>query len=126
MSYFNNNTTVEEGKEQLLFKTKSRAFQLLQPFDWYVTRKAESDTAIPDNVAAFRQEVKAVSAQRCTLINACSSVDELEALLVRPYWDIATQFNTLTNSYSGDGDATAFKPWPNSDTSNLINYTKEQ
>lgn len=126
MTYFPDSITVEEGKAELLFKTKSRAFQLLQPFDWYVTRKAESDTAIPDDVAAFRQDVKAVSAQRCTLINACSSVDELEALIVRPYWDIATQFNTLTNSYSGDGDATAFKPWPEANALNLINYTKEQ
>tara|TARA_S200002703_G_C3668056_1_gene205112 strand:+ start:237 stop:617 length:381 start_codon:yes stop_codon:yes gene_type:complete len=126
MTYFPDNITVEEGKENLLFKTKSRAFQLLQPFDWYVTRKAESDTAIPDNVVTYRQEVKAVSAQRCTLINACSSVDELEALLVRPYWDIATQFDTLTNSYSGDGDATAFKPWPEWNSLNLTNYTVEK
>lgn len=124
MTYFPANTTVEKGKAELLFKTKSRAFQLLQPFDWYVTRKAESDTAIPDDVAAFRQEVKAVSTQRCALINACSSVDELEALLVRPYWDIATQFDTLTNSYSGEGDATALKPWPWNNS--LIDYTKEQ
>ena len=121
MSYFNENTTVEEGKAQLLLETKSHAFQLLQPFDWYVTRKAEDNTAIPTEVTTYRQEVKAVSAQRCTLINACSNVAELEALIVRPYWDYATQFDTVNNTFTGTGDATAFKPWP---ANALTDYTK--
>ena len=97
MSYFIENTTVEEGKAQLLLETKSYAFQLLKPFDWYVTRKAEDNTAIPADVVTYRQEVKAVSAQRCTLINACSDVAELEALIIRPYWDYATQFDVFYN-----------------------------
>lgn len=120
MSYFIENTTVEEGKAQLLLETKSYAFQLLKPFDWYVTRKAEDNTAIPAEVTTYRQEVKDVSAQRCTLINACIDVAELEALIIRPYWDYATQFDTVNNTFSGTGDATAFKPWPNQ---TLIDYT---
>ena len=107
-------------KEHLLFKTRSQAFHLLQSTDWYVTRKFEDGTAIPAEVSAYRQEVKAVSGQRCTLIEACNDEAELEALIARPYWDIATQFDTLTNTYSGEGDATALQPWP---VNTLLNYS---
>lgn len=112
MSYFNENTTVEEGKAQLLLEIKYHSFQLLRTTDWYLTRKVESETPIPADVTTYRQEVKAVSSQRCALVNACNTIEELNELVFRPYWDYATQFDTVTNTFNGEGNANAFKPWP--------------
>ena len=49
-----------------------------------------------------------------------NDVAELEALIVRPYWDYATQFDTVNNTF-WTGDASAFKPWP---ANALTDYTK--
>ena len=129
MTYFNPDTTVAEAKAQLLLETKKEAFELLEPFDWYIIRFIELGTTnpvaamIPANVAAYRNGIRAVSIQRCALINACTTVEELEALRVRPYWDIAAQYDTLTRTYSGTGDPTAFQPWPDRNPDVLVNYT---
>ena len=49
----------------------------LAEYDWYVTRKAETGTAIPTNVANYRAAVRTQSGLREATINACSDVDTL-------------------------------------------------
>ena len=59
--------------------TKQRAWFLLDPTDWYVTRKSENSTAIPAKITAFRTAVRLVCNSHKTAIDNCKDVDELAA-----------------------------------------------
>ena len=88
-------------------KQKQIAGTLLAPTDWYVTRKAEDSTAeIPAAVATYRAAVRTTCGTREGEINACTTTDELVALL--------TNSATMRNE---DGDVVAntepfITPWP--------------
>lgn len=60
--------------------TKGMAYELLMATDWYVTRKAETGEAIPDNVLQYRQAVRDASGTIEAAINACTTHDEYMAL----------------------------------------------
>ena len=85
--------TNEAGEEHLatglktewVKKQKQIAGSLLAPSDWYVTRKAEDSTAeIPAAIATYRASVRTISGTREGQINACTTTDELAALLTNP------------------------------------------
>ena len=67
-------------KSQKISTSKQQAAGLLQKTDWYVTRKADTGTAIPQAIQDFRTNVRAVSNQQETQINACTTVEQLKAL----------------------------------------------
>lgn len=67
-------------KSQKISISKQQTAGLLQSTDWYVTRKADTGTAIPQEIQDFRTEVRAVSNQQETQINACKTVEELKSL----------------------------------------------
>ena len=67
-------------KSQKISISKQQTAGLLQSTDWYVTRKADTGTAIPQEIQDFRNEVREVSNQQETQINACTTVEELKAL----------------------------------------------
>lgn len=67
-------------KSQKISISKQQAAGLLNSTDWYVTRKADTGTAIPQEIQDFRTNVRAVSNQQETQINACTTVDELKSL----------------------------------------------
>jgi hypothetical protein len=67
-------------KSQKISISKQQTAGLLQSTDWYVTRKADTGTAIPQDIQDFRTEVRAVSNQQETQINACTTVEQLKAL----------------------------------------------
>lgn len=67
-------------KSQKISTSKQQAAGLLQKTDWYVTRKSDTGTAIPQDIQDFRTEVRAVSNQQETQINACTTVEQLKAL----------------------------------------------
>jgi len=67
-------------KSQKISTSKQQAAGLLQSTDWYVTRKSDTGTAIPQDIQDFRTEVRAVSNQQETQINACTTVEQLKAL----------------------------------------------
>jgi hypothetical protein len=79
---------IQDGKQVVIKGLKSQKIQivkqqtagLLQSTDWYVTRKADTGTAIPQAIQDFRNEVREVSNQQETQINACTTVEELKAL----------------------------------------------
>ena len=56
---------------------KQRAWYLLDPTDWYVTRKSENSTAIPAKITAFRKAVRLVCNSHKTAVDNCTTVDEL-------------------------------------------------
>ena len=79
---------IQDGKQVVIKGLKSQKIQivkqqtagLLQSTDWYVTRKADTGTAIPQAIQDFRNEVRSISNQQETQINACTTVEELKAL----------------------------------------------
>jgi len=48
-------------KSQAIAQVKTQAAGLLAPTDWYVTRKAETDVAIPSEILTYRQSVREAS-----------------------------------------------------------------
>ena len=67
-------------KSQKISISKQQTAGLLANTDWYVTRKADTGTAIPQEIQDFRTEVRAVSNQQETQINACTTVEQLKSL----------------------------------------------
>jgi hypothetical protein len=67
-------------KSQKISISKQQTAGLLQSTDWYVTRKSDTGTAIPQEIQNFRNEVRSISNQQETQINACTTVEQLKAL----------------------------------------------
>jgi len=65
-------------------KTKTTANSLLASSDWYVTRKAETDEAIPSTITTYRSAVRTASGTIETAINGCADLDAFKALFVVP------------------------------------------
>ena len=80
-------TSASNAKDLAELKTtwvsiqKELASSLLSPYDWYVIRKSEKDTAIPSNVSTYRDAVRTTCATRETEINASANVEALKALV---------------------------------------------
>jgi len=60
---------------------KTAAGSLLSPTDWYVVRNSETSDAIPVGITSFRSEVRTVSGNRETMINATTDVGQLQSLV---------------------------------------------
>ena len=67
-------------KSQKISISKQQTAGLLSNTDWYVTRKADTGTAIPQEIQDFRTEVRIVSNQQETQINSCTTVEQLKSL----------------------------------------------
>jgi len=60
---------------------KQQASGLLAPTDWYVVKASEvQGYTIPTAISTFRAEVRTKSNEMETMIDACTTVDELKAL----------------------------------------------
>ena len=90
----------------ILQDQKNIAASLLAKTDWYVTRKSETDTAIPSNVTTYRAAVRTVCGTREAEIAAVSTTAELEALMKAP--------DKITNDAGEvvDNPAAHLTPWP--------------
>jgi len=76
---------VQRGlKYQWIERTKSTANGLLTASDWYVTRKSESNVAIPSTITTYRTAVRNASGTIETAINGCADLDSFKALFVVP------------------------------------------
>ena len=67
-------------KTKLIRDVKSQAENILNRTDWYVTRKAEEDTAIPSAITTHRKAVRTKQASMCTAITNASDTPALETL----------------------------------------------
>ena len=96
-------TGVRPGTVQ---EQKDTAASLLAQTDWYVTRKSETDVAIPTNVATYRAAVRTVCGTREAEIAAVSTTAALEALMKAP--------DKITNDAGEvvDNPAAHLTPWP--------------
>ena len=85
-----NNPVLDEDGNQLIIKglksqkksiIKQQASGLLAPTDWYVVKASEVEGyTIPTNISTFRAEVRTKSNEMESMIDACTTVDELKAL----------------------------------------------
>jgi hypothetical protein len=83
------NNIIEDGVQLINYglKTekkrivKQQASGLLAPTDWYVVKSTEvADYDIPANILSFRADVRTKSNEMETMIDNCTTVDELKAL----------------------------------------------
>ena len=58
---------------------KSASASMLSQTDWYITRKTETDVAIPSGITAYRTAVRTNYTALKTAINNASDIDELKA-----------------------------------------------
>ena len=85
-----NNPVLDEDGNQVVTKglksqkksiIKQQASGLLAPTDWYVVKASEVEGyTIPANISTFRAEVRTKSNEMESMIDACTTVDELKAL----------------------------------------------
>ena len=75
------NTVKEEGLKTILIRNvKSQAEDELNRTDWYITRKAEKDTAIPSAITTHRNAVRSKQDSMETAITNASDTPALETL----------------------------------------------
>ncbi len=67
-------------KSNAIAQVKATAAGLLQPTDWYVTRKAETATAIPSAILDYRAAVRTASGAIETAIVGATTLEALMAL----------------------------------------------
>ena len=86
-----------EGLKTILIRqVKNDAERELNKTDWYVTRKAEKNTAIPNAITTHRDAVRSKQASMCTAVTNASDTPALETLYtrdedgVRPLGEIPT------------------------------------
>jgi len=73
---------------------KQQASGLLAPTDWYVVKSTEvADYDVPANILSFRADVRTKSNEMETMINNCTTVDELKALY--EYTNTGTEQNPV-------------------------------
>ena len=58
----------------------------LEPYDWYVIRKADSDTAIPSAVKTYRDGVRTKATAHESAISATTSIADLIAVDISAGW----------------------------------------
>ena len=74
-------TIATEGLKTILIRqVKSIAEGELNKTDWYITRKAEKNTAIPSAITTHRDAVRSKQASMCTAITNASDTPALETL----------------------------------------------
>ena len=79
------NQVITRGlKYNAIQQTKATAAGLLQPTDWYVTRKAEAGTAIPSAIGDYRTAVRTASGTIETAIQGVTTLEAFMALYDAP------------------------------------------
>jgi hypothetical protein len=96
------NNIIEDGVQVINYglKTekkrivKQQASGLLAPTDWYVVKSTEvADYDVPANILSFRADVRTKSNEMETMIDNCTTVDELKALY--EYTNTGTEQNPV-------------------------------
>ena len=74
---------LEKQKEGRKENIKQQASSLLTATDWYVIKATDVESySVPSAITTYRAGVRTASNDMETLIDACSTVDELAALYV--------------------------------------------
>jgi len=81
-----NGSTTEGLKTVHTKQVKHTAGTLLNPTDWYITRKAEVGTEVPANVVTYRSAVRTECDRLEAAISATTSVEDLINILSTTNW----------------------------------------
>ena len=71
---------VADLKITLVSQAKQSSASMLSDSDWYVVRKAETNTATPDEITAYRTAIRTNYGSLKTAINSASDIAELQAI----------------------------------------------
>lgn len=93
-------------KTEWVKKQKEIAGTLLAPSDWYVTRQFETSEGIPTAVSDYRTAVRNICGTREGEINACTTTEELKALLTNSPEMLDADGNRVANTEP------FITPWP--------------
>lgn len=86
----NNPKDIDQVKAMLVSQSKAIAGSMLSQSDWKIIRAAETGIAASAEVLAERAAIRTASNDNETVINACTTVDELAVLqLVFPQKEVA-------------------------------------
>ena len=80
ITYSSSAKTLSPLQDSHAVKIKKKTNKLLNPTDWYVTRKYERSVAIPDKIIALRAAILAVYTAVKSAIAGANDIDELAAL----------------------------------------------
>ena len=75
---------LDDLKENFVREQKLNARRILAITDWLVVRLAENGNALPAAVETFRDNVRTVSDDNCTLIYAAADIAALKTLIDAP------------------------------------------
>lgn len=78
-------------KFQWVNQVKETTNSMLEQTDWYVVRKTDIGTAIPDAVNAYRAAIRAESNRLVDAIIATTSVEELIQVVMNQAWPQAVR-----------------------------------
>ena len=68
---------VADVKPEMLRSQDGTAYNLLNPTDWYIVRKSETNTAIPVGITSFRTAVRDTCESRKVAINGAADIPAL-------------------------------------------------
>jgi len=71
--------------EQWVATTKQTAGSLLNQYDWYIVRQAETGKAVPQEVLNYRSNVRVISDNREAMINGTTDTDQLFAVITQDF-----------------------------------------
>lgn len=78
-------------KFQWVNQIKETTNRMLEQTDWYVVRKADIGTAIPDAVNAYRAAIRTESNRLVDAITATTSVEDLIQVVMNQAWPQAVR-----------------------------------
>ena len=108
-AYSSTPRNLSELKLNFKAQQKQHAHSTLRQTDWYVIRSTELGVvaaAVPTAISDFRTAYRAAADARCTEIDSCTTVEELETLMKAP----AQLYNNETETYSVN--SAALTQWP--------------
>ena len=89
-SLFDPADTLADAKSTSIDWVNAKAYTILLPSDWYVVRRSENNTPIPENWNTWRQLIRDEASNKNAGIAACASIDELLAYTTAPAFDTWT------------------------------------
>jgi hypothetical protein len=95
-------------QENKVASAKQTSASILAQTDWYITRKSETNTAIPSGITAYRTAIRTNYTALKTAINNASDIDELKACYetVAGASDTAKEIDATSSSVVSTSDNT--------------------
>jgi hypothetical protein len=70
-------STLQEAQQFTVNATNTTAYGILQPTDWYVVRRSDVGTPIPENIDSWRQEIRNEAQQKNSTIVSLETLESV-------------------------------------------------